>query len=92
MAEGETNRPNLARNMRRERGAVFANELLLKSSWCTKKHSSCPDLIRASIHLRKKLFSKKMDCRVIPDRVGDRRPAMTTCLHSRDPVARNDGI
>jgi hypothetical protein len=23
------------------------------------------------------LFSRTMDCRVIPDRVGDRRPAMT---------------
>jgi hypothetical protein len=33
---------------------------------CTQKHSSCPDLIRASIHLPKKLFSKKMDCRVKP--------------------------
>jgi hypothetical protein len=31
-----------------------------------KTHPSCPDLIRASIHLRKKSFSKKMDHRVKP--------------------------
>jgi hypothetical protein len=30
-----------------------------------KKYSSCPDLIRASINLRNKFFSKKMDHRVI---------------------------
>jgi hypothetical protein len=29
-------------------------------------HPSCPDLIRASINLRNKLFSKKMDHRVKP--------------------------
>jgi len=33
---------------------------------CTQTHSSCPDLIRASIHLRKKFLLKKMDCRVKP--------------------------
>ena len=32
----------------------------------TQTHSSCPDLIRASINLRDKLFSKKMDHRVKP--------------------------
>jgi hypothetical protein len=31
-----------------------------------KTHLSCPDLIRASIHLRNMLFSKKMDHRVKP--------------------------
>src|ERR1700738_3287610 len=31
-----------------------------------KTHLSCPDLIRASIHLRKEVLSKKMDHRVKP--------------------------
>jgi hypothetical protein len=31
-----------------------------------KTRSSCPDLIRASINLDKKFFSKKMDHRVKP--------------------------
>src|SRR5882724_1578244 len=31
-----------------------------------KTHPSCPDLIRASINLRQKVFSKKMDHRVKP--------------------------
>ena len=31
-----------------------------------KTHPSCPDLIRASIHLRKKVLAKKMDHRVKP--------------------------
>jgi hypothetical protein len=35
----------------------------------TQIHPSCPDLIRASIYLRKEVVSKKMDHRVI--RPGD---------------------
>src|SRR4030088_1236478 len=45
---------NLARGPRRDRGAVPANDAVRELTLvCRKTHSSCPDLIRASIYLRK---------------------------------------
>jgi hypothetical protein len=46
ISESGTFMANLARNMRRDREGVSAIEM------------SCPDLIRASIHLRKKFFQR----------------------------------
>jgi len=45
---------------------VAGRERVSGSVEAPQPRSSCPDLIRASIHLRKKLFQKKMDCRVKP--------------------------
>src|SRR5260221_13687393 len=45
---------------------IASSLTLLAMTVTTQIHSSCPDLIRASIHLRKKVVSKKMDHRVKP--------------------------
>jgi hypothetical protein len=41
-------------------------EVMRSSTLPRETHPSCPDLIRASINLRDKPFSKKMDHRVKP--------------------------
>jgi hypothetical protein len=45
---------NLARNPRRDRETVFADTVFADDGCCL----SCPDLIRASIHLRKKVLEE----------------------------------
>jgi hypothetical protein len=47
ISQGQEFQAKLARNARRDREAVTGNEMLIQG------HSSCPDLIRASINLRK---------------------------------------
>ena len=47
---------------------------------CMQRHSSCPDLIRGSIHLPMKFFRRRW--------IAGSSPAMTSCRYSRDPLTR----
>jgi hypothetical protein len=58
--EGDSFQAKLGHILPRDREVAFVDEE------ATQSHSSCPDLIRASIHLRNKLLSKRMDHRVKP--------------------------
>jgi hypothetical protein len=83
---------NLARNMRRDREAVSAkNEVVpaKNKAGCFKAMRNANTFVMPGldpgIHLLlKTLFEAGW--------IAGSSPAMTTCLHSRDPVARNDGI
>jgi hypothetical protein len=62
-----------------DRGGNVHRLIASLTNW---RDASYAGLTRVSIYLRKYNF-KRMNCRVISDQVGDRRPAMTMSLTPR---------